>query len=1074
MVSCPSCASPNPEDARFCNQCGASLDGPRPVEGERKIATVLFADVARSTALAEELDPEDWAAVMNGAFGFMNGAVSRYGGTVARLMGDAVLAFFGAPIAQEDHAERAVRAGLELVAAAEEYGRTVRRRHGVDFRVRVGINTGTSVLALVGDQVKAEYTAMGDTANVAARLQGFAEPGTVLISGATHRLVHRMFDVEGRGQLAVKGKRAPVETYVVRRPRVDPGLTRGLEGLHAPLVGRDAERAELVGRVARLPEGNGAVVAVVGEAGLGKSRLVAEVREETLAGSALVAWHEGRSSSYAHNTPYYPWQQVGRQVIGAGASDPPPAVRDRLAAFAERLGLRAEDVPLLETMLAVEARGGSSIPEGAEGEALSQRIADAVITCIRGAIRGDGAPLPHVLVFDDLHWGDRASLELIGQVATLAVGEPLVMLCLLRPDRHAPAWPLLDRLRGSLGESYLQLDLQPLDAAGSSELLGHLLHIEDLPDRVRRLILERSDGNPFFIEEVLRSLIDSGHVVRENGHWRATRDIESVSIPDTLAGVLGARIDRLPDPTKRTVQTASVLGRIFSYRALSTVCRTAPQPERIENVDPHLGTLTYEELVREKAREPEREYIFKHALTQETAYGLLLRQRRRDLHLRAGRALEELYPDRQEELAPLLARHFHEGGDPERGAGYSLRAATRAAQLFALKEAEDHYERAYQALASVDPPPVERMLDTILGWTIVRYKLVDHRGVAERLHQGEQLARDAGDQVRLARILSWLGLIHMVTGFPSRSAPYLMESSELASSLGMDHLMLLPFFFATEALIDRDPRSAVEQFDQVVELARRDRMPEIEGHALASSAVALARMGEQERARSRIAEALAAAPSGGHRVKEADVHLIVANAYYELGEVEKGLEHARLGAEMARSENALECACAGFYAVGMGELERQELRRALASFDTSLELGDQAGWEGWSGFKNRVHAAAAVAELRQGSPDAVADLEAALTNARSDRDHYGAALAAENLAAALLEQGNPERAAAHLDAAIGYYREAEMRPYEVRALDRLAGVQERLGKAGDAAASRDRAAALRSELGLAAAGGAGS
>jgi tetratricopeptide (TPR) repeat protein len=193
-----------------------------------------------------------------------------------------------------------------------------------------------------------------------------------------------------------------------------------------------------------------------------------------------------------------------------------------------------------------------------------------------------------------------------------------------------------------------------------------------------------------------------------------------------------------------------------------------------------------------------------------------------------------------------------------------------------------------------------------------------------------------------------------------------------------------------------------------------------------------------------------------------------------LGEVEKGLEHARLGAELARSENALECACAGFYAVGMGELERQELRRALASFDTSLELGDQAGWEGWSGFKNRVHAAAAVAELRQGSPDAVADLEAALANARSDRDHYGAALAAENLVAALLEQGNAERAAAHLDAAIGYYREAEMRPYEVRALDRLAGVQERLGKAGDAAASRDRAAALRSELGLAAAGRAGS
>jgi class 3 adenylate cyclase/tetratricopeptide (TPR) repeat protein len=1070
MAFCPSCASANSDGARFCSHCGASLEATRPVEGERKLATLLFADVVRSTSLAEQMDPEDWAAVMNGAFGFMNATVSRYGGTVASLLGDGVLAFFGAPVAQEDHAERAVRSGLELLAAAEEYGRAIQRRHGLDFRLRVGINTGTAVLAVVGDRVKAEYTAMGDTANVAARLQSAAEPGTVLISGDTHRLVRGLFDVDPRGSLTVKGRQAPVETFAVVAARRSPGATRGVEGLRAPLVGRDRELGELRERLDALRRGVGSVVAILGEAGIGKSRLLAEAREGMRDGGDAVAWYEGRAISYGGSLAYHPWQQVGRQMIGAESTDAPAAVRSRLATFCEVHGVRQEMVPLLETMLAVDLAGTPVQPEdGAEGD-LTQRIADAVMACIRAAIHGAGAPRPHVLVFDDLHWADRASLELMGHVGTLAMGEPLLVACLLRPDREAPSWPLLERLSGSTGASFTRIALEPLDPQRSSELLGHLLHIEGLPADVRSLILERTDGNPFFLEEVLRSLIDHGYVVRENGHWRAGRNMQGLTIPETLTGVLSARLDRLPDPTKRVAQTAAVLGRIFSYRALTTVSRAAPPPERIENVDPHLGTLTFEELVRERAREPEREYIFKHALTQEAAYGLLLRQRRRELHLRAGRALEELYPDRLEEMAALLARHFLEGGDPERAVDYSLRAAARSVRLFALLEAAEHYDRAYVTLEAMDPLPVPRVLDTILEWTVVRYKLNSYQGLIDRLLRGEELARGAGEQARLARILSWIALIHMVTGFPSRGEPYLVESQRLATDLGIDHLLLLPFFFATEALTDRDPRRAVEQFDQVIELARRNRMPEIEGHALASSAAALARLGEYERARERIREALAAAPSGGHRVKEADVHLIVAGAYYDLGDVERGLEHARLGAELARSENAFECACAGFYAVGMGELEQRELNRALASFGTSMDLGEQAGWGGWSGFQNRVHAGAAMAALQQGRPDAVQDLEKALANARADRDDYGAALASEALARALVDH-DPLRAESHVQDAIAYYRAAGLVPYEARALDLVAAIEDRRHRPDAATATRDRAATLRSTL--APAGGAG-
>ncbi len=1071
MIVCPICSTENPDHSRFCNRCGGSLDAPRPVEGERKLTSVLFADVVRSTALAERLDPEDWAAIMNGGFGFMNAAVTRFGGTVARLMGDAVLALFGAPVAHEDDAERAVRAGLALLDSAAEYGEMVERRYGVEFRVRVGINSGTSVLAYMGDEVKAEYTAMGDTANVAARLQSLASPGTLLISGETRRLVRGLFELEPRGVVELKGKQEAVETFAVLGAKARPGKTRGLEGegLASPLVGREAELSALAEALEGLGRGAGSVVAVVGEAGIGKSRLMAEVRSG--AGAAGVAWYEGRAVSYGQSLAYQPWQQLGREMIGAGDMEGPAVVRERLEAFVDRLSLDPSALPVMETLLAVETPAARKALGELEGGALVERIADVVIGALRAVMREGSGPQgdtgrPHVLVFDDLHWADGASLELIGQVATIAASEPLLLVCVLRPDRQAPSWGLLDRLAGSLGSRYARLDLQPLDGARAGELLGNLLHIEALPGSVRELILRRSDGNPFFLEEVLRSLIESGHVVREDGHWRATREITSVAIPQTLAGVLSARIDRLPDATKRVAQTAAVLGRTFFYRALASVCRAAPPPDRIENVDPHLGTLTYGELVRERTTVPEREYIFKHALTQEAAYELLLKQRRRELHARAGAALEALYADRLEELAPVLAHHFWQGNDPERTAHHATKAAERAVSLYALTEASGHYERTFEALARLPDAPPERLLDAIVGWAVVRYKLADYEGVLERLQQAEERARAIDDGVRLARILSWISLIYMVTGLPSRAAPYIRESAELAAALGMEQLLLLPFFFATETLLDRDPRRAVEQFEKVIVLAREYGMPEIEGHALASSALAYARAGDYERARTRIDEALAAAPSGGHPVKEADVHLIVGSVFYELGDLERGLEHARRGTELARSRNAFECACAGFYVVGMGELEKKELDRAMGSFASARTFLEEGDWSGWSGYGSRIHVGTASVGLEQGSAAAVRELEDAIANARADQDEYSAATASERLARAHFREGRLEEAVRTLSPALEFYRSAQMPAYEARALELQARIHDRAGRGDDAALARSRAGELRTEIKL--------
>jgi len=434
----------------------------------------------------------------------------------------------------------------------------------------------------------------------------------------------------------VKGKSAPIVTYEVLAPRAVPGKVRGLEGLASPLVGRAAEFQVVYDKLEEMRKGRGAFIAVVGEAGLGKSRLLTEVRKLTTAESQdskpPVGWLEGHSLSYGQAVTYFPWRQVIREAIGVQEGETPEIVRERLHRDSGWDTMPEEDKQYLEVVLSVESDTTKEAVAALEGDALVERITEAT----RGYLRARIDLKPTVIVLDDLHWADTASLDLLLSVAGLVENSPLLIVCLLRPDKDAPSWSAIETVRSNLSERYSETVLEPLDAEHAQELLGNLLYIEDLPESVRRLILSKAEGNPFFVEEVIRSLIDSRHIVRENGHWRATREIADVTIPDTLSGVLSARIDRLSNTTKQVAQTAAVLGRIFEYRALKTVCATAPPPERIEDVEPHLGVLTYEELVRERTTNSELEYIFKHALTQEAPYEALLIRRRKELH-RTGR-----------------------------------------------------------------------------------------------------------------------------------------------------------------------------------------------------------------------------------------------------------------------------------------------------------------------------------------------------------------------------------------------------------------------------------------------------
>jgi class 3 adenylate cyclase/tetratricopeptide (TPR) repeat protein len=1060
MVTCANCRAVNPDDARFCSNCGSPIAPPRAIEGERKFATVLFADVARSTAIAEKLDPEDWALIMNGAFAFMNAAVSRYGGTVSRLMGDAVLALFGAPVAHEDDAERAVHAGLDIQEANKTYAASVRDKYGIDFDLRVGINTGTAVLAFVGDAIKTEYTAMGDTANVAARLQSAAQPGTVLISVDTYRLIHAQFDVMPRGAIEAKGKTEPVETYEVVAAKVVPGSSRGLEGLSSPVVGRARETALLREKYAGLAEGRGAVVALIGEAGLGKSRLVADLRHAHANAVNSTQWLEGRAISYGMSIPYYPWRQLGRQFIGGLETDTAPALREKLHEMLKRLDVADNNVPFLETMLAVDTEASRLALATLSGDAVVGGVAAAVVNVVKAAMHAGGETRPQVMVMDDIHWSDTATLELIAQVATLAAFEPLLLVCVLRPDRKAASWSLVDRLQASLGSTFDRIDLEPLDGAHASELLSNLLRIEELPEVIRNQILARSEGNPFYLEEVLRSLIDQGQVVRDGEHWRATRTILDASIPETLAGVLSARIDRLPDATKRVAQTAAVIGRVFQHRVLESVCRAAPAVERIEHVEPHIAALSYEQLVRERAREPEREYSFKHALTCDAAYELLLRSRRRELHARAGAALEQLYPERRDELAGMLAHHFSEAEDP-RALAYSIKAAANARRLYALREELMHREYILKAL-ELDPEtrPAAK-IDAIVEWASVRHRLNDYEGVVPRLEQAIALARASGDKRRLGNALSWMANTHFVMGFPSRSGPFLEESQAIGTELGDEQMVLLPMFFGTWTAVDRDPATSVDRLQEVVDMARSYNVNDVEGHAMAFRAVALARIGEFDRAHAQIDEALAFLPQTRSPVKQADIHIAVGMAYHDMGEYELGLKHARLGAELAEQANGYECACAGYFGVGWTQLERRQLGDAQSQFEKSLRY---AGITGFEGFLNMLHGGVALTKIDLGPEAAIEQLRTAVTNAHNINDEYAAAILAEKLAAALLKLGRREEAGQFLGDALRYYRTAGMRPYLASALGLACELHEANGSTGEAAEARAEAAAITADL----------
>ena len=544
---------------------GPTATPARAATSERRPLTIVFADIAGSTTIAEHLDPEDWTVLVQQAFGRLNAIAARYDGTVARLMGDGILVFFGAPVAHEDDPERAVRCGLDMVREIAGLGADP-HGHAVPLQVRVGINTGPVVVGMVGSDIAHEYTAMGDAVNVAARMQTAAPPGGVLITAATYKFVAPLVEATDAGQLELKGKTETVHGYQVTALKRGAVSTRGLGSeVHSTMIGRDAELAKLIAACAIVRARQGRIASILGEPGIGKSRLLAELRAYATA-DASVTWIEARCLSYGRSLPYNLVADIVRSAIGVVPMADEPEVRVALEQRARALfGAEWRDAyiylgHLLSIQLSPEERGRMS---ALDVETLKRYTASVI-----GLIKGAAANGPVVLALEDLHWADGPSIDLLLALIPLANELPLFVVATSRLDRESEGWRLIAAVRDLFGDALVEIRLDPLSGDETRTLVANLLHLESLPKETREHILTKAEGNPFFVEEVIRMLIDRGAIERRDDRWVATARAADVEIPDTLQGLLLARIDRLPPESKRTLRVAAVIGRQFGVTML--------------------------------------------------------------------------------------------------------------------------------------------------------------------------------------------------------------------------------------------------------------------------------------------------------------------------------------------------------------------------------------------------------------------------------------------------------------------------------------------------------------------------
>jgi adenylate cyclase len=920
---CTGCGFETPPDFAFCPRCGQRLSAageaktapvapppappapppaaPSPArEADRRQVTVLFADLTGFTALSERLDPEVVRAFQTALFDTLAQAIARYDGFVEKFVGDAVMAVFGAPVAHEDDPQRAVGAALDMLARAATLSRQWERRLGQPVTLHIGLHTGPVVAGSLGGGTEAAYAVTGDTVNTTARLLSAAEPDTILVSEATYRLAQHSFSFESAGTVTAKGKTEPIVVHRVLGALAEPGSARGLAalGLAAPLVGRAAELAQLTAAFAAMREGRAQVVSVVGEAGTGKSRLIAELFARLGADAdgriAGIAVRRAACSSLGEPT-YGVFGALFRDAYRVDPADSLEVARAKLVAGLRVLGARDEEAeaiaPVLSYVLGVE----EAKPRDIEPEQLQRQIALAGRTLIERRLQQE----PLLILIEDLHWADAASVELLRHVVDHLADRPLMFLLTHRPEARPP--------HGTRA-AHSVIRLGPLSLQDTHALVSELCGLVegDPLGQLSDLVANRAGGNPLFVEEIVRSLIGKGVLVREGDHWATPATCQEVDVPSTLQGLLLSRIDQLPGERRRLLQEAAVLGAAFDEALLREVVTDPPAA----------GTLEYlveAELLQPAgaAREGAR-YRFTHALVHEVVYQNLLLARRTELHERVARALERAAGAHPERLSDLeaLGHHWSLSADKPRGARYLLAAGDWARGVYANEDAIRHYERALRTLADCDgcddlARTARERLGDLLGLTGRRAEALAHfeavRAAIEAGADGAGTARlhrkigglhwEAGDRERAGACFT-AGLECLGTdGDPIERAHLFQEMGRLAFRAGDNA--------AAIAWAERALAGAAGEAEAGADPARVREAAAVRVHAYNTLGVALARTGRPAEAVEQIERSVALAEARD-LLQEACRGYTNLGVLYSTLDPPRSIETCRRGLEMAK------------------------------------------------------------------------------------------------------------------------------------------------------------------------------
>ncbi len=823
-LACGSCGADLPAGSRFCNKCGAPvrsggdstprfaspetytpkdlaekiLTSKAVLEGERKQVTVLFADLKGSMELLADRDPEEARKLLDPLLEHMMEAVHRYEGTVNQVMGDGIMALFGAPLAHEDHAVRACYAALRMQESVKRYAEGVRREHGVTIRIRVGLNSGEVVVRAIGNDLRMDYTAVGQTTHLAARMEQLADPGSILMAPDTLRLAEGFVQVQPLGPVTVRGLQTAVETFALVgaspvRSRLQAATARGL----TTFVGRDIEIEQLRHALALAQDGHGQLVAIVGDPGVGKSRLVYEFTHSHRTQDWLIL--EAGSMSYGKATSYLPVIDLLKAYFKVHDRETHREILEKMTG--KLLTLDESLKPTLPALLALlDVPVEDALWHALDPAQRRQRTLDAVKHLLLRESQGQ----PVLVVFEDLHWIDAETQALLdGLVESLPTAR-LLLLVNYRPE-YQHGWG---------GKTYYrQLSIHPLQAASADDLLTSLLGTDKTVDSLKRTLVARTEGNPLFLEESVRTLAESKALIGERGAYRLAQDARAIEVPATVQAILATRIDRLSPEDKRLLQAAAVIGKDVPFALLRAIAELAE-----EDLRRGLAHLQAAEFLYEASLFPDLEYTFKHALTHEVAYGGLLQERRRDLHARIVDAIETLDGNRLAAQIERLAHHAVRGEVWGKAVPYLRQAGLKAITRSAPQDARGWFEQALAVLAALPETSstLEQGFEVRLELRPVLSLLGEVRQMLERLREAETLAERLNDDRRRGRVWAFLTLTHTLLGELDKAFLTGTHALAVAERLGDLRLGILTTTYLEQAHYAR------EEYERVVELATQN------------------------------------------------------------------------------------------------------------------------------------------------------------------------------------------------------------------------------------------------------------